>query len=285
MNIATLSRRGFLGMSAMAAVSYAAPMSKGRVRVGLQTNGFPLKVPNFDGLLKVLAEAKGMGYAGFECNQRFVRAQFGDETAKKRIQDTGMDFIGIHCSTNDGDKGDLPKLASGAASLGARNAVMSSSGLAKDGKFTPEAAKAKCEKLNGFGAECKKHGVTLAYHNHTTEFANSNAEIMALAAGTDPKLVSFLMDAGHGYQGGGNPADFMRKHSRRIVGCHLKTFEHNVTQVPLGKGDFGFEDLAKAIRETNWSGWLMDEEGGGAKGGDTAAVAPDREYIRKVFGV
>ncbi len=29
----------------------------------------------------------------------------------------------------------------------------------------------------------------------------------------------------------------------------------------------------------------MDEEGGTPQGSDTAAIAPDREYIRKVFGV
>jgi sugar phosphate isomerase/epimerase len=96
--------------------------------------------------------------------------------------------------------------------------------------------------------------------------------------------VSFLMDAGHGYLGGGNPAEFMTKHSDRILGVHVKTFKGQ-QQVPLGEGDFGFEALAEAIRKTGWNGWLIDEEGGGTKLGNTAAIEADRKYMRKIFGV
>jgi len=32
------------------------------------------------------------------------------------------------------------------------------------------------------------------------------------------------------------------------------------------------------------AGWLITEEGGGPKPGNTTALGPDRAYIRKVFG-
>jgi Sugar phosphate isomerases/epimerases len=107
-----------------------------------------------------------------------------------------------------------------------------------------------------------------------------------LAEHTSPDLVGFLMDAGHGYLGGGDPAAFLAAHPGRIHGIHLKTFRGKAVtgQVPLGEGDFDFQDLAASIRKTNWSGWLIVEEGGGSKTGNTAALAPDRAYIRKVFG-
>jgi sugar phosphate isomerase/epimerase len=162
---------------------------------------------------------------------------------------------------------------------------MSASGLSKDGNFTPDALKEKVATLEKYGKLCNDAGMKLAYHNHQPEFANSNAEIQALADHSDPSLLSFLIDAGHAYQGGGNPAEFMRHNSRRIVGCHIKTFKNKTQQVPLGQGDFGFEDLAAAVRERHWTGWLIDEEGGGPQGSDTAAVGPDRRYIRKIFGV
>jgi hypothetical protein len=76
----------------------------------------------------------------------------------------------------------------------------------------------------------------------------------------------------------------MRKCPARIVGCHLKTYAAGV-QVPLGQGDWGFEDLAAAVKGTAWNGWLITEEGGGPRVGNTAALGPDRDYIRKVFGV
>ena len=108
-----------------------------------------------------------------------------------------------------------------------------------------------------------------------------------LAQHTSPGLVSFLMDAGHGYLGGGDPAAFLAAYSSRIYGIHLKTFRGKAVsgQVPLGEGDFDFQDLAASVRKTNWTGWLIVEEGGGPRPGNTAALGPDRAYIRKVFGV
>ena len=79
--------------------------------------------------------------------------------------------------------------------------------------------------MDALAKVCRAQGLRLAYHNHNPEFANHNAEIEALAAATNPELVDFLMDAGHGYLGGGNPAEFMTRHSRRILGCHVKTFK------------------------------------------------------------
>ena len=181
-------------------------------------------------------------------------------------------------------EGDFSKLAGGAMSLGAGYIVMSAAGLSPDGRFSPEALRAKAQRVEALAKICRRSGIQLAYHNHTAEFANGNAEIDGLADHTDPELVHFLMDAGHGYQGGGDPAVFMLRHSKRIVGCHIKTFRDKITQVPLGQGDFGFEALASAIKKTNWTGWLIDEEGGGRKGGDSAAVGQDRQYIRRIFG-
>ena len=177
----------------------------------------------------------------------------------------------------------FPHVAESIAALGGQAIVMSGRGLSPEGKFESDAAKKKAAELEALARICRQKGVRLAYHNHNPEFANHNAEIEVLAEATDPELVDFLMDAGHGYWGGGNPADFMLRHSRRIFGCHIKTFKGQ-QQVPLGEGDFGFEALAAAIRKTKWVGWLIAEEGGGPKAGNTAALGPDREYIRRIFG-
>src|SRR5579875_2573238 len=179
---------------------------------------------------------------------------------------------------------DFSKLAAGVVQLGGSYIVMSGRGLAGDGRFPSDALHAKAAQLEALAKTCKQQGIELAYHNHTAEFANHNAEIEGLANSTSAELVHFLIDAGHGYQGGGDPAAFLLRHSGRIVGCHIKTFRNKTVQVPLGQGDFGFEALAAAIRQTGWSGWLIDEEGGSRAGGNAAAVGPDRQYIRRVFG-
>jgi len=283
-----LTRRTFV-ISSLAAsaqfVAFAQPSSK--PRIGCQTNGWVVPGNSFEGLLSVLKQARATGYDGFECNVRFVRSEFPNAAeARKRINDTGMFFIGIHTNFSDDIKPDFAEVARGAGQMGAHHVVMSDKGLSPDGKFTPEALHAKVAQLEAIGKVCNVNGMRLAYHNHRDEFANGNAEINSLAANSNPELLHFLIDAGHAYQGGGDPAAFMLQYSQRVVGCHVKTFaQDNITQVPLGQGRFGFEDLAAAVRKTHWTGWLMDEEGGGTKIGDTGAVATDREYFRKIFGV
>ena len=284
MSVQKLNRRAFLG-SAMAAGFTCRTLGETRKpRVGCQANGFVLRSGNFEALLPVLKTIASLGYTGFECNYHLVQSEFSSPTeAQKKITATDLEFVGIHTSMDDAESG-LEAISAGGAALGSRYIVMSASGLSPAGTFTPEALADKAARLERYGKICQSHGMTLAYHNHMPEFANHNAEMQGLADYTNPDLVNFLMDAGHGYQGGGNPAEFLRRNPRRLVGCHVKTFRNKTEQVPLGKGDFGFEDLAAAIRSTGWAGWLIDEEGGG-KTADSAAVGPDREYIRKIFGV
>jgi sugar phosphate isomerase/epimerase len=282
MKLAT-SRRRFLAASLSAGI--AAFGSQEGVRVGCQANAWPLKEGDFDQLLGVVRKIRELGYVGFECNIRFVWGQFDRaRKARRQLEATGMQFIGAHMSMQQAMSEEFSRWAAGLTQLGANYIVMSGHGLAADGRFSSEALRAKAAQLEMLGKACKQHGIELAYHNHTAEFANHNAEVEGLVNNTSSEFVHFLIDAGHGYQAGGDPAGFLLRHSRRIVGCHIKTFRNQTIQVPLGQGDFGFEALADAIRQTDWSGWLIDEEGGGRAGGNAAAVDPDRQYIRKVFG-
>jgi len=260
-----MTRREF----ALGACAASLAFGKAKPSVGCQANGFVLKSGNFPALLQAVSQMKALSYSGFECNVRFVREQFGRAPeARRELERTGVAFLGGHMSIQQA----TPEIFRGLNTLGARWAVVSSAGP-WHGADLDELAKT-----------CSAQGLTFAYHNHNPEFANGNAVIEELARST--KFVSFLVDAGHGYLGGGNPAEFMRRHSTRIVGCHIKTFRGKTAQgqVPLGQGDFGFEDLAAAIGEAGWAGWLIDEEGGGPVPANTAALGPDREYIRRVFG-
>jgi inosose dehydratase len=286
MSAIRMNRRAFVASAAMAGLGLRANAQARKPRVGCQANAFVMRTGTFEEFLPVLAQIASLGYAGFECNNHLVQEGFAHPAeTRRKIEATGLVFIGMHTSTGEADKeGALAAMAAGGSSLGCHYIVMSSSGLSPTGEFTPDALQAKCDKLNGFGKIVKDHGMTLAYHNHMPEFANHDAEINGLAEHTDPALVSFLIDCGHAKQGGGDPADFMRRNSHRIVGCHVKTFKNKTEQVPLGQGDFGFEDLAAAINSTHWAGWIIDEEGGG-KTADSNAVGADRAYIRKIFGV
>ena len=276
-----LNRRSLLaGMAG----STLLPAQTETLKVGCQANAWPLEEGNFSQLLDVLREMHEIGYRGFECNIRFVRGQFGNAAqARKAIEATGVQFIGAHMSIDQALVSGFAERAAGVAALGGERIVMSAKGLAPDGVFSHVEVQRKAAKMIETAHISKQNGVRIAYHNHNDEFANGNAEVEALARMIGPEALDFLVDAGHGYLGGGDPAAFVSKHPKRVFGFHIKTFKGK-QQVPLGQGDFGFEKLADAIRDAQWSGWLINEEGGGTKLGNQAAVRPDRDYIRRVFG-
>jgi sugar phosphate isomerase/epimerase len=198
----------------------------GGVRVGCQANGFPLKAGDFPALLKALESMKGLGYTGFECNYRFVEGEFGRAAASRAaIERTGVRFIGAHANMAQIGGPQGARVATGVAALGADCIVMSGSGLSPEGRIEKPALLAKAGEMERLARLLKEHKLLLAYHNHNPEFANGNAEMEGLVENTSPELVHFLMDAGHGYLGGG------------------------------------------------------------PKAGNTAALGPDREHIRKLFGV
>ena len=279
-----ISRRLFLGSLPLPLiVSAAGPRAS---LVGCQENAWTIKAGDFAALLDVFRKAKELGYVGCECNVRFVQDQFPRAAeARKEIEATGVQFIGPHTSMANSKSEAFAATAAGAAAMGAQRVVMSGAGLSPEGKFEPAALKTKAAELDRLGKVCQQNGIRLAYHNHNPEFANHNAEIEALAKNTNPELVDFLMDAGHGYLGGGDPAEFMKGNAQRIFGCHVKTFHGKDEQKPLGQGDFGFEALAAAMKQTGWKGWIIPEEGGNPRYANSAALGPDRQYIRKVFGV
>lgn len=280
----SISRRTLL-LAGSGALVWA---KSGPIRVGCQANGFPLKPGDFPALLKALESMKSMGYTGFECNYRFVEGEFGRAAAARRqIEATGVKFIGAHGSMDQFASAKGAGVAAGVASLGAECIVMSGKGLSPGGQFEKSALVAKAKELERLARMLKENRLRLAYHNHNPEFANANAEMNGLAENTDPSLVYFFMDAGHGYLGGGDPAAFLTAHSKRVYGIHLKTFKGKDVkgQVPLGQGDFDFQALAAAVEKTGWAGWLVTEEGGGPRAGNTGALASDRAHIRKLFGV
>lgn len=278
-----ISRRMFLASVPLPLLLSAAP---GQSPVGCQENAWQIKPDDFPALLDVFRKAKALGYVGVECNVRFVQGQFSRAAeARKEMEATGVQYIGAHTSMNNSKSDAFAQVAANVAALGALRIVMSGTGLSPQGTFEPAALKAKAAELDRLGKVCRQNGIRMAYHNHNPEFANHNAEIEGLAKSTSAELVDFLMDAGHATLGGGSPAEFMTNHSQRIFGCHVKTFHGKDEQKPLGEGDFGFEALAAAIKQTGWKGWIISEEGGNGRYFGNAALGPDRQYIRKIFGV
>jgi len=235
------------------------------IHFGVQLNAFPIDPKRFETFLDALAQVKQVGYQGFEVGFRLVNQQFGEpQPARRKIEQTGLTFFGIHIFLPSFEMYDpdtriaapsiYEPVARGGAALGARHLILSGAPAAD-----PEQLKRKIEGLNAAGRFAKSVGITAAYHNHWWEFESKIGEIDALYTRTDPELVHFVLDAGHAFHAGANVPAFIRAHSSRIIGFHLRDFK-NDEYVELGTGDFPLRQVADTIRKIGWKGWVENEE-------------------------
>ena len=277
-----LSRRAFIGT--LAAAPLAAQKGGPANPVGCQTNAFkdPTDLP---GLLKLLEIIKSAGYAGFETNVR--NTMLGDAPAagvRQQWGGTGLRFIGPHVNLRQGVEALRPAIERTAA-LGGEKLVTSGAALVKEGQISEAEVKAKAAQLSQLGNLCRQHGVALTYHNHKGEFLLEAAEMEGLIRQTDPEVVSFMMDSGHVHLAGMKPGAFLRKHGRRIDCIHIRNVGPDEKRVRLGTGLPDLGELAAAIRDTQWRGWLINEPE--LRTADTAlataSIKSDRAYMKQIF--
>jgi inosose dehydratase len=268
--------------------AWAQPANGSAVKLGAQTNAWPIDPTRFDTVLGVLDQIRKLGYAGFETGFLNLSHQFKfPEPARISIAKTGLTFFGVHIflpTEHNDHTTRLPpaslyeEVARGSVALGAQRLIFS--GIPAE---STDDLKRKIAALNAAGAFSKSLGLPLAYHNHWWEFQSKVGEIEALYNETDPALVSFLLDAGHAYRGGADVPAFLRKHHGRIIALHLRDY-HDGKQVPLGAGTFPLAEVAATLKHLNWKGWVLNEEEreDGSKPGLTV-MEPAFEALQKAF--
>jgi inosose dehydratase len=240
------------------------------IRFGVQLNAFPIDPKRFETFLAALAQVKQIGYQGFESSFRNVNGQFDNPPpARQQIEQSGLAFFGVHIFLPGSDLYDphthiaAPSLyepvARGGAALGAKHLILSGAPAENADQL-----KGKIDGLNDAGRFAKSVGLTVAYHNHWWEFESKigepqETEIEALYTQTDPSLVHFVLDAGHAYHGGADVPAFIRAHSARIVGFHLRDYKNGKLST-LGTGTFPLAQVAATIKEIGWKGWVENEE-------------------------
>jgi sugar phosphate isomerase/epimerase len=232
------------------------------VSFGAQTNAFPIQPAHFDTLLDALTQIRSLGYDGFETGFINLRSQVKDlPSARKKIEASGLAFLGIHIFLQEYDpqtsiapRAFYETLAHQGAETGAQKLILSGAPA-----VTPDEVKRKADALNAAGEFASTLGLTLAYHNHWWEAKYHALELEGLYAGTDPAKVSFLMDIGHASRTDLDLPLFVTKHAARLTGLHFRDFVDG-KQVPLGQGKFPLKQVATALKQANWHGWVINEE-------------------------
>ena len=271
------SRRSFLRNSAfgLGALAFASPALQGlaavkyKKLVGVQLYSVRddmRKDPQ--GTLNALAE---MGYKYVEHANYMNRKFYGWEAKefRKRLDDLGMKMPSghtvmgkAHWDDAKNDFTDLWKYTVEDAAIMGQELVISPSidmGIRKDKNLLLK----YMEIFNKSGELCNKSGMRFGYHNHDFEFSEKlEGELLydIMLNNTDPKLVAQQLDIGNMINGGGVPAEVMKKFPGRFVSMHVKdevpakTGHEHFESTILGKGS-GQIDVQALVK-------LGDEEGG-----------------------
>lgn len=175
--------------------------------------------------LRLAAE---MGYDGVELFGPLLAIPA--EELKSLLDEYHLEPISMHAPTSDMVEQLIP-LA---------NALdMKFIGIGMETMLNDDAVHAFAGKLNRLGKACAENGLTLTYHNHTQEFlpCEDKKVIDILMEETDPKYVSFELDAGWCAAAGFDPLALVEQYSGRIKLIHVKESDRVIgPQQPI---DFG----------------------------------------------
>lgn len=276
-----LRRRDLAGLAALAL--QAGPTG---LKVGCQTRSY--MAPNRDRakLMTMLDDIAAAGFAGVETNFISVEQSFADPAPMiTEFRRRKLSLIGLHMGIpwNNAERMDaalatFETVVKGVTALKGTHVVIS-------GEATGDALKRKCETLEKLSRRTREAGIRLAVHNHTEEALDDWKEFRYLLAHTGPG-VWLLVDAGHAIMARQDPWLLLREHGGRIAGVHLRDRLPD-KPVLMGQGLLNLKGLGRAVKESNWTGWLIVE----LEGYPMEGVSPEqgvreaRRMIRQDVGV
>lgn len=208
-----------------------------------------------------IAEA---GYSGCELFDGNLRqyAERPDEL-RQLLSRNGLELVAVYCGANFIFADILPEelwridtSAALAAALGADHLVLGGGAKRAGGE-----SKGDLDRLaSGLAAAQEvvlRHGLTPSYHPHLGTLSETPTALDALMARTE---IGLCPDVGHIAAGGGDPVAVIRRYSDRIPYVHLKDWAPaQQTFMPLGAGAVNLRDVADALVDIGYDGWLTIE--------------------------
>lgn len=156
--------------------------------------------------------------------------------------------------------------------------------------------------IHTLARSCEPLGVRLAVHPHAGSYVETRGELEELLRLTDERALGLCVDAGHLVYGGADPVEVVETYGPRVWYVHIKDVNPDVLVLStqnglgflgalrsyifcgLGRGCVDLRRFVDALRNVNFSGWMVIEE-------DTSPLSPleaaraNRRYLKESFGL
>jgi len=224
------------------------------------TFGTPRHTGDIEGIIRAVREA---GYDGMETG--FQRLDPGSaDLYAGLLKKYGLRLAALHVSADYRDAEgfafqmrNLPATAAFAKKLGCANIFTSGSMPFGEVDYFLVA-----ERLNALGAEYRRAGLALSYHNHDWEIKNNLFGLYTIHENTDAENLSFVPDVGWVTRGGADPRAVLSKLSGRISNLHFKEFTAGGGFAELGTGVVNFRNVCEFLKteKDTESMWIVAEQ-------------------------
>lgn len=249
---------------------------------------------NLDASLEAL---KASGLTGYEpaFNNLEEVANWGN---KLKPHGVWMESLYVNSTLHNADQveasiRDVLAIAQAAKPLGLRFLVTNPAPIRWGGPENKNDAQLiiQAKALNHLGAELRKLGVTLAYHNHDPEMRESAREFHHMMLRTEPENVSLCLDSHWIYRGAGNSQvalfDIVKLYGSRIVELHLRQSHDGIWSETFGPGDIDHPRLVEALLSQNIRPHIVleqaVEEGTPHTIDAVEALRQSLQYVQDVF--
>ena len=206
---------------------------------------------NFAGNLKMMSD---QGYKLVElCSPKGYGGGFAPlesikpSELKKTINDNGLTCPSCHFGFKELTE-DLDSRIEWSKEIGLSHIVCSSMGLPKDATISDWQKAA--DQLNKSGEKIKAAGMQAGYHNHATEFAKLDDELIydRLLKTFDPEFVKLQFQTeviNLGYKA----SDYFNKYPGRFISSHLSDWTTDKKQAAIGHGIIDWKEFFAAAKK------------------------------------
>jgi sugar phosphate isomerase/epimerase len=173
---------------------------------------------------------------------------------KKALDDLGLTVISAHVNPQE-----TQKVLDDCAVLGHRAVAC---GYDKAKLATVEGCREAGRILGEAGANLRKGGVSLCYHNHNWEFEKVDGRyaLDVLYESSDPQNLKAQLDVYWIKRGGGDPVTYLRKIGARCELLHLKDMAANGDFAEVGSGTLDFPAILKAGQEIGVKAFIVEQD-------------------------
>ncbi len=208
----------------------------------------------------LLADIAATGITGYE---PIINKPTEFDGLGERLRQHGLEMRSIYVNSTLHDPAkaeqsveDVISIASAAKALGTKIIVTNPSPIRWGGPEDKNDAELRfqAKTLDGLGAELRKRGITLAYHNHDAELRQGGREFHHMLTATDPANVKFCLDSHWVFRGCGDSEvavfDSLPHYGDRIVELHLRQSVDGIwTESFAVQGDIDYRRLFEWLDE------------------------------------